>query len=38
MLDQNEADDILNNGDGVLERNDKQRGYPSLIGLEAQYN
>lgn len=34
MLDCNSADDILNSGDSILDRNEKQKGYPSLNGLE----
>lgn len=35
MLDSNEADDILLHGETVIDRNEKQKGYPSLLGLEA---
>lgn len=38
MLDSNEADAILENGEAVLDRNEKKKGYPSLIGLDALYN
>lgn len=38
MLDCREGDDILNQGETVLDRNDKQKDFPSLNGLENQYN
>lgn len=40
MIDQNknQADDILNLGEQLLDRSEKQRGYPSLNGMETQYS
>ena len=32
------ADDILNQGEMIIDKNEKQKGYPSLQGLEAQYS
>ena len=32
------ADDILNLGEMIIDKNEKQKGYPSLQGLEAQYS
>jgi hypothetical protein len=29
------ADDILNQGEMIIDKNEKQKGYPSLQGLEA---
>jgi hypothetical protein len=38
MLDCNSADDILDQGEQILNRNEKEKGFPSLIGLDQQYN
>jgi hypothetical protein len=32
------ADDILNSGEKLIEKFEKQKGYPSLNGMEASYN
>ena len=37
MLDQNEADELLEGGERVLERNERESGYPMLQGLEKEY-
>lgn len=31
-------DDILNMGEAILEKTEKQKGYPGLNGLENSYN
>ena len=36
--DANNKDDILNQGDALLEKIEKEKDFPSLNGLEAQYS
>lgn len=36
--DLHREDDILNMGEGILEKVEKKRGYPTLNGLESGYN
>ena len=31
-------DDILNMGESILEKSEKEKGYPGLSGLENGYN
>ena len=35
---QSVADEILNHGERVLDKAEKQKGFPSLNGLESNYN
>jgi hypothetical protein len=34
----NPVDDALNNGEGILDKHEKHKGYPSLNGLEQNYS
>lgn len=34
----NPADDLLTNGEQVLGKTEKQKGYPTLNGMESSYN
>lgn len=36
--EQSRTDEILNEGDKVIEKAEKQKGFPSLNGLESSYN
>ena len=38
MLDSVSQDDILCMGEIILDKNEKQKGFPSLIGLDQQYS
>ena len=38
MLDCRQNEDILTMGESVLDRNEKQKEFPSLIGLDTLYN
>ena len=35
---ENNRDDILNQGESILEKIEKEKDFPSLNGLEASYN
>ena len=35
---QSKTDEVLNEGDRVIDRAEKQKGFPSLNGLESTYN
>ena len=38
MLDSRQNEDILTMGETILDKNEKQKEFPSLVGLDSLYN